>query len=365
MLIVFFNAHQVRIHGGEKMKVVVVGDALVISKTLTDAVQQMNLGDNIEIEQFEWNSNLEKHQFQEKILLIEQEGSEAVEIPDGIIEALTDADYLFVHLAPVSKSMLESARKLKLIGTCRGGLEHIHLEALRIRNIPLFHVIRNAEPVADFTVGLMYAETRNIARAHQAIMNGKWQKSFPNDYFKTTLISLTVGLIGLGHIGKRVAKRLTALGVKVIAYDPFIKAEQIMQYGLEVEMKDLHEVFRTANIISLHMRVTPETTNMVNKSLISLMRPDSYLINTARASLLCKDDLIEALQNKQIAGAALDVSWIEPIPDGDPLLNLDNITLTSHIAGDTIDAIPRAPYLLKDVINDFLKKGHSDMQIQL
>lgn len=346
-------------------KVVVVGDRLVSSETLKEAAQQLELGTDIEVVAFNWHADLTKDQFQEKILLIEKEGPEAVDVPDGVVEAMQDAEYLLVHIAPVSKEMVENAPNLKLIGTCRGGLEHIAVETVKEKNIPLLHVIRNAEPVADFTVGLIYTETRNIARGHKDVMTGKWTKAFPNDLYKTTLSNLTVGLIGLGYIGKLVVKRLNALGVEVIAYDPFVDQEKIKKEGLIVTFKELEEVFAEADVISLHMRVTPETTNMVSDHLLSLMKPSAYLINTARAAVLDKNALIKALKEKRIAGAALDVIWKEPIQKDDPLLQLDNVTLTPHIAGDTIDAIPKSPYLLRDVINAYFKFGISDMLIKL
>ncbi|MBC1703201.1 2-hydroxyacid dehydrogenase [Listeria welshimeri] len=347
------------------MKIVVVGDALVASSDLEKAAQELNVNEEVQVEKFEWYSDLSKEAFQEKILAIEKGGSEAVEIPAGICEALVDANILLVHIAPVSKKMIASAKKLRLIGASRGGMENVAVEAATERKIPVIHVIRNAEPVADFTVALMYAETRNIARAHLSIKNGRWDKGFSNDAYKTTLAKHTVGLIGLGYIGKLVAKRLNGLGVKVIAYDPFIDPKKLVDEGLGIELKGLHEVFREADIISLHMRVTKETTNMINAELIGMMKPSAYLINTARAAVLDESALINALEAKQIAGAAIDVFWEEPIPSDSPLLTLDNITLTTHIAGDTIDAIPHSPYLLRDVINDYFEKGVSDMQVNL
>lgn len=346
-------------------KVVVVGDALVSSQTLKEAAKQLSIPQPVEITCFEWHSDLTKEAFQAQIKIIEQGGPAAVEIPDGILEALKDADYLLVHIAPVSKEMLEAAPKLKLIGTSRGGLEHIDLETVSEKKVQLIHVIRNAEPVADFTIGLMYAATRNIALSHRQVMNGQWPKQFPNDPYKTTLSNLTVGLIGLGYIGKLVVKRLNGLGVKVIAYDPYVNREKIEQEGLNVTFVELAEAFQQADILSLHMRVTPDTTNMINDSVLSLMKPSSYLINTARPDILYKPAFIAALEGRKIAGAALDVVWEEPIREDDPLLKLDNVTITSHIAGDTIDAIPRSPYLLRDVMNEFFEKGTSDMLISL
>lgn len=346
-------------------KVVVVGDRLVSSETLKEAALELNISGPIEVVEFEWYSDLTKDQFQEKILLIEKGGPEAVEIPEGILAAMVEADYLLVHIAPISKAMIEAATQLKLIGTCRGGIEHVATDALKEKGIPLIHVIRNAEPVADFTLGLMFAETRNIARAHQAVMAGEWRKSFPNDPYKTTLANLKVGLVGLGYIGKLVVQRLNGLGVEVMVYDPFVNQEAIVAEGLKVIFKEVEEVFSEADIISLHARVTPETKNMVNQSLISLMKPSAYLINTARAAILDKEALVEALKEKRIAGAALDVIWSEPVRKDDPLLQLDNVTITSHIAGDTIDAIPRSPYLLRNVLNAYFETGKSDMLMRL
>ncbi|QQK75042.1 2-hydroxyacid dehydrogenase [Salicibibacter cibarius] len=344
-------------------KVIVIGDALVSSETLERAVHQLNVNEPIEVKRFEWYSNLEKEQFQEKIFQIEAGGSEAVKISEGIIGELETANYLLVHIAPVSKKMIETAQKLEFIGTCRGGTEHIHLEACNRKEIPVIHVIRNAEPVADFTLGLMLAETRNIARSHYYIKQGQWVKGFANDPYKKALSQHTVGLLGLGYIGKLVLKRLNGLGVNVIAYDPYVDIEKLD--NLNVKLVELNELFRQSDILSIHARLTNGTANLVNKHLLRLMKPGSYIINTARAGLIDRKDLLEVLKEGAIAGAALDVSWTEPLEDNDDFLSLDNVTLTSHIAGDTVDAIPRSPYLLIDVLNDYLKNNTSDMLVNM
>lgn len=348
------------------MKIIVIGDALVSSKTLSAAVKEMKLtNETMDIKSYEWYSDLSKDAFQEHILAIERNGPEKVAIPDGILTDLESAEYLFCHYAPVSKAMIEAGKNLKLIGTCRGGLENVNVAVLRQNQIPFLHVIRNAEPVADFTIGLMYAETRNIARSHCEIKNGKWEKSFSNDAYKTVLSNLTVGIAGAGYIGKQVISRLNGLNVEVLVFDPFVDRQRLKKEGFKVKfVETLAELFESVDIISLHMRVTPETRHLINADYIERMKPSSYLINTARADLINKVDLIDALTKKTIAGAALDVSWVEPIPLDDPLLKLDNVTLTPHIAGDTVDAIPQSPFLLKKVVNDYLKNGYSDMLIQ-
>ncbi|MFD1449073.1 2-hydroxyacid dehydrogenase [Oceanobacillus profundus] len=344
-------------------KVVVIGDGLVSSSTLEEAAYQLNIEKPIEVKKFEWYSNVSLDEFRTYIKLIETRGPENVEIPKGILKELETADYLLVHYAPISRQMIESAKQLKLIGTCRGGMEHVNLKACDEKEIPVIHVIRNAEPVADFTIGLMYAETRNTARSHHHIMKGEWTNTFANDSYKTTLSNLKVGIFGLGHISKLVIKRLNALGIEVLLHSQHTNSEKLKREGLKAEIVDLEVLFEESDIVSLHARVTPKNTNIVNQGLINLMKPSSYLINTARPELLNKGDLIDALKNRRIAGAALDVFWVEPIDPNDEILTLDNVTLTSHIAGDTVDAIPRSPYLLSKVINSFLKTGISDMLV--
>lgn len=346
-------------------KITIVGDCLVSSDTLQEAALSLDIKQPVTIAKYEWFANLNEEEFQEKIKSIEQNGPEQMEIPKGILKDLQDSDYLLVHIAPVSKKMLDAAPNLKLIGTCRGGLEHIAKEEVRKRNIPLIHVIRNAEPVADYTIGLIFTLTRNIAFSHEQVMQGKWPKKFANDPYKTTLANLSVGLVGLGYIGKLVARKLNSLGVQVLAYDPFVSKEKIKSEGVKVEFLELAELFKKADIVSIHVRVTPKTEEMVGEELLSLMKPSSYIINTARPNILQKDAFIRVLKDHKIAGAAIDVVWEEPVSVNDPLLNLDNLVITSHIAGDTVDAIAHSPYLLKDVINDYFKNDSSDMLIRL
>jgi D-3-phosphoglycerate dehydrogenase len=126
-------------------------------------------------------------------------------------------------------------------------------------------------------------------------------------------------------------------------------------------MVSLEELFRESDVVTIHVRLTPDTQNMVNQKLVSLMKPSAYLINTARAGLMDEEAFRDAILNKRIAGAALDVFWKEPIPADDALVQADNVTLTSHIAGLTVDAIPNSPSMLAEAINDYLKNGTRDL----
>ena len=133
-----------------------------------------------------------------------------------------------------------------------------------------------------------------------------------------------------------------------------------MSSGLEVEVVSLEELFSKSDIVSLHMRVTSETEKLVDEELLALMKPSAYLINTARPGLLVKEAFINVLKERQIAGAAIDVVWEEPLQLDDLLLKLDNLVITSHIAGDTVDAIPNSPFLLAKKVHEYLKKGESE-----
>lgn len=345
------------------MKIVVIGDIVVSCELLIEAAGKLPGGSH-EICAVEWKSD-SRQEFQKKALNIEKNGPSAEKVPEEAYEAVADAEILLTHFCPVPEDLIEAGKKLKLIGTCRGGMEHVDIAAATKRNIPVIHCIRNAEATSDFAVGLMFAETRNIARAHAAIRQGNWRKEYVNSGYTTSMCEMTAGLVGLGHIGKLVAKKCAGVGMKVIAYDPFVSQEMADEAGIPVRMVEQKELFSTADIVSLHLRVTPETKNSVNRELLGLMKPTAYLINTSRAGVLCKEDFIEALQNKTIGGAALDVFWEEPIPEDDPLLKLDNLTLTPHNAGNVVDALPKSPLLLVKTIIQYWETGKSDMVVNL
>ena len=338
--------------------VVVIGDPFVPADNLAAAAKGLMLESPVNIQRFDWQAEKTRSEFREVIKILEHDGPNGFELSSDILAAVSTAEYLLVHLAPVSQKLLAHAKKLKMIGTCRGGLEHIDLaEVKKSKELSVINVIRNAEPVADFTIGLMYATVRNIAASAIQVKNGDWPQNFPNDAYKTSFSNLKVGLVGLGHIGKIVAKRLTALGLEVSAYDAFAQQAALEQEGYQIKLKSLQEIFSDSDVVSLHLRVVPETINLIDQSLLQLMKPSAYLINTARPDIIKQEDLIECLTKKKIAGAGIDVLWEEPIAPDEPLLRLDNVVITSHIAGDTIDAIERSPQLLQKEMNKVLQKA--------
>lgn len=343
------------------LNAVVVGDFYVSPDTMETALKQSLLNIN-KITKLYWgvdnNSDWAEHQ-----LNIEKNGSEAEPYPEGLDEYIEDCELLMVHFCPVPKKLIDKAKNLKAIITCRGGLEHINVQAATKNNVAVINVIRNAIPVAEFTIGLMLSLTRNIIIANNDIKENKWTKNFDNKEYLSTLSNLKIGLVGMGNIGIEIAIRLKAFGCHIIAYDPYLDKNRIKTNDLEnnVEFKDsIEDIFKEADIVSLHMRLVDANKGIVNKKLFSLMKETAYFINTARGGLVNQLDLIDALKNKQIAGAALDVFQDEPIEKDCELIKLDNVVLTSHIAGQTIDAIPKSPFLLMKEVDKIINKGATD-----
>lgn len=341
-------------------KIVVVGDAFVSPDVMEQAVRESAICCG-EIVRCFWGTP-DKQEFTARQIKLERGGPDAVPYAAGLDGAIADADVLITHFSPVPRALLQKAPRLRLIMTCRGGMEHIDLAAASERNIPVLNVIRNAEPVADFALGMMLCLTRDIALSHARLQQGEWMKSFYNSPFLMTLSSHVIGLAGLGNVGIALARRLQALGVPMIAFDAYTSRERLEKAGLQdIEMVDsLETLFSRADIVSLHLRLTPETEHMIGEKYFSLMKKTAYFINTARGGLVDQGALCTALSRGDLAGAALDVFDAEPLAADDPLLKMDNVLLTPHIAGTTVDAIPRSPFMLLREADRFLKDGVLD-----
>ena len=336
------------------MKIVAIGDNIVPSQLMERLLREELSKFNPSIECLDWT--LESFdEFQEKCLLIEKFGPDVLEIPKEFQSTIKDAEVLVVHYCPVSASVIENSPKLKLIGCCRGGYENVNIDYARKKGIVVVNAPgRSANAVAEFTIGLIIAESRNIARGHYALKNGIWRKNYANDEYRKELYDKVIGIIGFGNIGRRVARLLKAFNVKtILVYDPYLPNEEIIKAGCEPA--DLRRIFRESDFITIHARLTKENANLINRELISLMKRSAYIINTARAGLVDYNALYEALKERRIAGAALDVFDLEPLPPNSPLLELDNITLTPHLAGDTIETRLNGIRMISEEIAAFLE----------
>ena len=212
---------------------------------------------------------------------------------------------------------------------------------------------RNARAVAEFTFGLILSLTRNIVRAHERLRRGIWSEY--HEMSGPELFEKTIGIIGFGHIGRLVASIARGFGMKILVYDPYVEKSTISALGYK--LVELDTLLKESDIITIHARLTRETEKMIGEREFSLMKKTAYIINTSRGRIIDQRALYKALKNRQIAGAALDVFEIEPLPPDDPLLSLENIVLTPHIAGSSTEVADRAAKMISEDLKRILTGG--------
>lgn len=286
---------------------------------------------------------------------VEHEGPDAYPAPKELYSEIEDADILMAHICPIPRKLIEKGKNLKAIFINRGGLENIDVKAATERKIPVFsNPAHNANAVAEFTVGTILAETRNIFRSNAGLKNGEWIENYPNTGHIFELKGKTVGIIGFSNIGRLVAKKLSAFGCKFLINDIRIDPDDKDMKTLGAKAVDLPTLMKESDIVTLHARAN---TVILTREMLSLMKPSAYFINTARAHMVDYDTLYELLRDKKIMGAAIDVFPIEPLPENYPFLSLDNVTLTSHRGGDTVNAYGDSPEMMVEDYLNFLKTG--------
>ena len=332
------------------MKIVAVSDLYVPAEAMETGLSGLAPSELVTIE---WDA-VDVAELHHRIRELERSGPDAFPPPQELRSHIRDARIVVTHFCPISAALIREADRLRVIGVCRVGTENIDVQAAEARHIKVINVpSRNAVAVAEFTVGLILAERRNIARAHLSLATGGWRKVFANDGQPTQLQDKTVGVVGFGVIGQMVAERLRPFGVHLLVHDPFQPSEVVDRHGARVV--GLDELLKQADVISLHARCADDQVPLIGSRELSLMRPSAYLINTARAYLLDADALAVALREQRIAGAAVDVFEWEPLDANSPLRKLDNITLTPHLAGSTVEAFHGCPRLLAERIRQELE----------
>lgn len=269
-------------------------------------------------------------------------------------------DVIITEADEIRRELLDAV-DIKIIGTCRGAPVNVDLELATERGIPVFHTpARNAEAVADLTLCFMLMVMRHV---HQAITWVKGERPVRPDanefitmYEAMTGVELfgrTVGLIGLGAIGQRVAKRVAAFGSRVLAYDPQQSDEAFAACG--AERAELDEVLKRCDILSLHVPDIPATKGMLGPREVALIKDGAYFINTARAASVDEEALYQALASGRIKGAAFDVFWNEPVSANDRFVRLPNVVATPHIGGATFDVITHQSAMIVDSIEAWLR----------
>lgn len=255
---------------------------------------------------------------------------------DAIKAAVVDCDAILARTAEFPAEVLEAGKKLKVVARHGVGVNNIDLAAATKLGIQVtFTPLANSNTVAEQTISMLLALSRNLLYIDRQFRQGNWE--IRNKLQGNDLAGKTLGIAGLGRIGTLVAKKANAFDMKILAYDPYIDAGRIPDYVTRVN--SLEDIFAQSDFVTLHM---PFEKKLVGKSLFELMKPTAYFLNLSRGEVVFEEDLIAALQNKTIAGAALDVFEPEP-PDmlNNPLFKMDNVILTPHNAALTKEATMR------------------------
>jgi D-3-phosphoglycerate dehydrogenase len=275
--------------------------------------------------------------------------------PDEIVAFIGEADIVVTQLAPFSAGMFARMPQLRLVAVSRGGPVNIDMAAARAHHVRVVNTPgRNASAVAEFTIGAILSETRNIRRGHESLRRGEWRGDlYRADMTGSELSEMTVGVVGYGNVGSRVVKYLQAFGCRVLVSDPYV---QLSRADIEsgIEMVSLDRILAESDVVTLHPRVTAETTGMIGAEAFKAMKKGAYFINTARGPLVDYDALHTALTDGTLRGAAIETFAIEPVPSDWPLLQLDNVTLSPHIAGASIKTVKIAAAGVAEEVRRYL-----------
>ena len=333
------------------MKIVCVGDAYVTSSMMEEGVRPYIREDDTLKVLFFGEEN--RTDMRDTVKAIESMKRDLISIPEELYMLIEDCDILIVHLCPVTRKLLEKANNLKAILSCRGGTENIDVEAATEKSIIVTtNPAHNANAVAEYTIGLIICETRNISRSDRFLKKGIWRETYPNT--ETTireLSDMTIGIVGFGSVGRLVVEKLSVFGCNILVYDPYI-SESAYDF-INFTFVDIKTLLNNSDVVTLHAR---SKTPIIGESEFAQMKPTAYIINTARSVVVDSAALKKALDNNQIMGAAIDVFETEPIiPEF--YKKYDNITITNHRGGDTINSYKDAPsFAIKNYLN-YLKGG--------
>lgn len=240
---------------------------------------------------------------------------------------------LITEVDDVSEKVINGYSKLSFIGVCRANPINVDIIAATAKNIPVFNTpARNAQSVAELFIGNVITFLRNVVPSNNWLRKGKWSEEALSAYldFKgNELAGKTVGFVGFGAVGQTIAKMIRHFPCNIKYYDPFLENVDDEYEGVE-----LQELFKSSDIVSIHLPVTDSTKNMINKDLLMLMKEDAVFVNTARSAVVETNALIDVLSQRKIRGAILDVFDNEPPTERDyELINLPNVLATPHIAG--------------------------------
>jgi len=278
--------------------------------------------------------------------ILEAQGCEIVagqcKTPEALIDLTTDADYVITQFAPIDASVINALQKAKIIVRYGIGYDNVDCDASRTKQIPVCNIPDYCiDEVADHTLAFILSMTRSVRANCRHMMRGNWGVGVELEQMRT-LRDQTVGILGLGRIGKAVVTRLRGFGGQTLASDPVVSAEDAS--SLECTLVELDTLLATSDIVTLHCPSNEHTRNVINRNSLQKMKAGAILINVGRGDLVDLAALTEALQSEHIAAAALDVFNPEPLAADSPLLQMDNVIVSSHIAS----ASPKATRTLRE-----------------
>jgi D-3-phosphoglycerate dehydrogenase len=262
-------------------------------------------------------------------------GAEIVEVAakseDEFVKAARDADALYAKGRPITKGIIDSLERCRVIALGSVGVDSVDVAAATARGIPVTNVPDTfIEEVADHAMTLMLATFRRLVVQDRLVRDGRWREGRPMLYEIPRLMGQTLGFVAFGHVARAVAVRAKPFGVRMLAYDPYIEELVMSQYG--VEPVGLSELLQRSDIVSMHAPATPEAQHLLTEEHFRSMKRSAIFVNTGRGPTVDESALVKALQEGWIAAAGLDVLETEPPAPSNPLLGMNNVILTAHVA---------------------------------
>jgi D-3-phosphoglycerate dehydrogenase len=266
--------------------------------------------------------------------------------PEDLPDAVRGAHALIIRSATkVTRPVLEAGTELVVVGRAGIGLDNVDVEAATERGVMVVNAPQsNTLSAAEHTMALLLSQARNVPQAHAALQEGRWERS---RWEGVELSDKTLGIIGLGRIGKLVAQRALAFGMRLVAYDPYVTPERARQ--INVELVSLDELVARSDFITLHLAKTPDTVGLIGAELLARAKPTLRIVNVARGGIIDEQALADAVRSGTIAGAAIDVFEVEPTTES-PLFGLDSVVVTPHLGASTVEAQDKAGDTIAEMV---------------